>query len=65
MSTIAVMTSAYTYFTTGESPITVRGQIDRGEMLRCFWYLSHGQRCTEDFLFTPEDVKIVRTESDD
>lgn len=59
----AIVSESGQFFTEG-SPKEVKRRIDLGEEITCWWYESHGQRNQEVFLFDPEGIKIVRTESE-
>ncbi len=43
----------------------LRAAIDRGVTFRVWWYTAWGQRYSEEAWFAIDDVKQIRTESDD
>ncbi len=49
---------------TASSPTETWAAIDRGEVIRCWWYSDYGKKFEEEFRFNAESVKMIRTESD-
>lgn len=43
----------------------VKGQIDRGEILKVWWFGPHGQRFSEWVYCDPTEIAFIRTEQDD
>lgn len=65
--TIAIYTCGAVYYTDAISVVDVRNLIDNGQPLDCWWF-SIGASVTrydEAFLFTPENIDLIRTEGDD
>lgn len=63
--TVCIMHDAGQYFTHADSVEAVLNAIESGAVLKVWWVMAHGQRCTEAMWFDPERVQAIRTESDD
>jgi hypothetical protein len=59
----AITTPVGTFHTEG-TPLEVKGAIDTGAAIRCWYYMVYGKKVIELMWFDPDEVKMIREESE-